>query len=446
MNTVAAFVPLKLNSRRLPNKNFLRLGNYPLAYHVFNTLLTVHNVDSVFCYTSQPQVLSLLPSNVELLMRPRHLDGDGVKANELFLYAVENIDADVIVLCHATGPFIGADSINEGIQAVLSGNYDCSFAVQKHQTYSWFMDKPLNYDPSNMEQTQDLAPIFCETSGFYIFRKDNYLKTGSRIGETPYMVEVDVRESIDIDEPADFNLASHMFSYNPHVTSYSRDTFFVDLANQSSQHKNISHVSFDLDGVLIDSIELMDESWAHAMNTMDLSYRFSEYKKRIGMPFLEILKSMGVDEKYYTEIEELYNRYSAENIDKIKKFMSINDGLKRLKSVGIKISLVTSKNKDRTSEIMSRHFDENIFETVVTPADIPSERGKPNPDPILLACVQLGVDPYNTIYVGDMEVDREASKRAGTHFVYANWGYGDLTKVKDVWFNCFDDLIEFIVS
>ena len=131
MNNVAAFVPLKLKSRRLPNKNFLRLGDRPLAYHIFDTLLGIGELKSVYCYTSQPQVLDLLPVGVELLLRPKRLDGDEIKANELFMYALKNIDADVVVLCHATGPFVRGDSISQGIQAVVSGEYDCAFAVQQ---------------------------------------------------------------------------------------------------------------------------------------------------------------------------------------------------------------------------------------------------------------------------------------------------------------------------
>ena len=100
-NRVVALVPLKLNSRRLPNKNFLRLGKHPLAYYIFKTLSTIEDIERVFCYTSQPQLLTFLPKEVELLMRPNHLDGDSIKANELFYNAVSNIDAEIIVICHA---------------------------------------------------------------------------------------------------------------------------------------------------------------------------------------------------------------------------------------------------------------------------------------------------------------------------------------------------------
>jgi phosphoglycolate phosphatase-like HAD superfamily hydrolase len=52
-------------------------------------------------------------------------------------------------------------------------------------------------------------------------------------------------------------------------------------------------------------------------------------------------------------------------------------------------------------------------------------RGKPAPDPLLRAVLELGVDPAQAVYVGDMAVDQEAAERAGMHFVLADWGYGD---------------------
>ena len=51
-------------------------------------------------------------------------------------------------------------------------------------------------------------------------------------------------------------------------------------------------------------------------------------------------------------------------------------------------------------------------------------RGKPAPDPVLLALTDLGVDPADAVYVGDMAVDQEAAHRAGVPYVRAGWGYG----------------------
>jgi HAD superfamily hydrolase (TIGR01549 family) len=443
---VCAFVPLKLKSRRLPNKNFLRLGDRPLAYHIFRTLSSIPDVDSVLCYTSQPQVLSLLPDDVELLMRPAHLDGDAVKANELFRYAVEHIDADVLVLCHATGPFVRPENIKRGIDAVTSGQHDCAFAVLRHQTYSWYQNKPLNYEPARIAQTQELHPVYTETSGFYIFRKDDYLTSGSRIGHNPCFVEVDMKESIDIDEPSDFSLASYLLDYDPSAHRYSTDTFFVDLANQNIPLKNIAHVAFDLDGVLIDSLALMEKAWAQASQAAGISIPFDRYKAQIGKPFFDILHNIGVPEDRRAEVARAYDEFSQQNEREIVVYPNAAGCLDRLRGAGIRVSVVTSKNRQRTDSILDHCFPQASFDAVVCPEDVPSGRGKPNPDPLLYACLQLGVDPYNTLYVGDMKADWEASRRASTHFVYANWGYGDLGKVRDVWFNTLDDLVAYILE
>jgi len=115
---IASIVPLKLNSRRLPNKNFLRLGDHPLARHIFDTLQAIEELNDIYCYCSQPQVMQLLSKSIRFLARPEKLDGDDIKANELFRYAIERIDADLIVLCHATAPFISSKTIKNLINAV----------------------------------------------------------------------------------------------------------------------------------------------------------------------------------------------------------------------------------------------------------------------------------------------------------------------------------------
>lgn len=442
---VSAFVPLKLNSRRLPNKNFLRLGNRPLASHIFESLLEVDLIESVFCYTSQPQVMRLLPDRLELLMRPKYLDGDEVKANELFHYAVDNIDADIIVLCHATGPFIKPESIQKGLEAVLSGKYDCAFAAQELKTYCWYKDKPLNYLPSNMTQTQDLVPVYAETSGFYIFKKSDYLNTNTRIGNKPFIVPVDFRESVDIDEPKDFALASWLYDFNPMDLKFNNDSFFVDMAHEGAIHKNIEHICFDLDGVLIDSIEIMEGAWNFSCESMGINIPFSEYKKGIGMPFEVILDLVGIESEKHQDFKNIYDEFSEKNIELIKLPAEVRDSLKRLKDENLKISVVTSKCKYRTKNIMDKFFKSDDFDIVLSPDDVPSGRGKPHPDPLLFVCAVLGVDPYNSLYVGDMKTDKTAAKRAGYHFIYANWGYGDLQKVKDVWFNSLKDLTDYIL-
>lgn len=44
-----------------------------------------------------------------------------------------------------------------------------------------------------------------------------------------------------------------------------------------------------------------------------------------------------------------------------------------------------------------------------------------------------------------MNTDKMAAEKAGYHFVYVNWGYGYLEKVKDVWFNSIQGLVDYVI-
>jgi HAD superfamily hydrolase (TIGR01549 family) len=297
-----------------------------------------------------------------------------------------------------------------------------------------------------MAQTQQLESVFLETSGFYIFRKDAYFENNTRITGKPFFVEVDYKESIDIDYPSDFRLAQQLVEFDTNLANSDFDEYFLNVVNLFQRNGNVRHVSFDLDGVLIDSLELMKESWSYALAELEINVEFQSYKQHIGLPFLEILRALDIGKKYHDEIATRYNSYSAANVGRVKLYEDIGYELDNLKREGIKLSIITSKTRKRTSEIVDHFFGASLFDLIICPEDVPSGRGKPNPDPLLYACVKLGVDPVNTIYVGDMEPDRECANRAGASFVFANWGYGNLDSSKEVWFNGISDLCSYLLS
>lgn len=82
----------------------------------------------------------------------------------------------------------------------LSGEYDSSFAAKKLQDFLWKDGKPFNYELDNIPRTQDLEPLYEETSGFYIYNSSVITSLNRRIGEKPYIVEVNEIEAVDIDE------------------------------------------------------------------------------------------------------------------------------------------------------------------------------------------------------------------------------------------------------
>lgn len=73
--------------------------------------------------------------------------------------------------------------------------------------------KPFNYTLDNIPRTQDLQPIYEETSGFYIYTHDVMTELHRRIGENPFIVEIGEIESIDIDEAEDFIIADAVYNH-----------------------------------------------------------------------------------------------------------------------------------------------------------------------------------------------------------------------------------------
>ena len=211
---VVAVVPMKLNNTRLPQKNTksFRKGK-PLCWYILSTLLECQSIDEVFVYCSNEQICNYIPKGVRYIKRSENLDLNTTKMNEVLLAFAGEVDADIYVMTHATSPFVKKESIEKGIRAIKSGEYDSSFAVKKMQDFIWKDNKPFNYDLNQIPRTQDLEPLYVETSGFYIYKNEVITKQGKRIGEMPCLIEVDEIESCDIDEYEDFMIADAIQFY-----------------------------------------------------------------------------------------------------------------------------------------------------------------------------------------------------------------------------------------
>lgn len=211
---IAAVVPMKLNNQRLPQKNIKSFTNGdPLCTYILNTLKTIELIDHTYVYCSDDSICKYLPEDIVFQKRRKEFDSETTKMNEILKAFAQEVDADVYVMTHTTAPFIKASSIEKGIRAVSGGKYDSAFAVKPLQDFIWKDGKPFNYDIENIPRTQDLEPLYMETSGFYIYRREVILTQCSRIGRQPKMVEVDEMEAIDIDEWEDFMMADAVFNY-----------------------------------------------------------------------------------------------------------------------------------------------------------------------------------------------------------------------------------------
>lgn len=204
---ITAIIPIKMNNERLPGKNTKILGSKPLIYYIQENLLKVEDINKNYIFCSNPEIEKYLLDGVNFLQREKELDLATSNFTQIFSSFMNQVDSDIYVYAHATAPFVSVETIKDCIKAVKSGQYDSAFCAAKIQDYLWVDGVPLNFDATNLPRSQDLTPVYRETSGVYVFTKEVFEKYHRRIGINPYIKEVTFRESIDINNPEDFLLA-----------------------------------------------------------------------------------------------------------------------------------------------------------------------------------------------------------------------------------------------
>ena len=207
---IVSIIPIKMHNERLPGKNIKLLGKFPLIEYVQKSLLEIESINEHYVFCSSDDIEKFLLPGFSYLKRDERLDLSTSNFTQIFESFSSMVNADIYVYAHATAPFIEVETIYVCLDAVKSGEYDSAFCVMKIQDYFWKDGKPLNFNAENLPRSQDLEPIYRETSGIYVFTREVFEKFHRRIGEKPFFREVNYKEAIDINDNDDFKLAEIM--------------------------------------------------------------------------------------------------------------------------------------------------------------------------------------------------------------------------------------------
>lgn len=218
MGEIAALVPMRHHSQRVPEKNFRNLAGKPLYAYILDTLEQVPEIGEIVVDTDSPVIKEGIAATfptVRVLNRPVELQADEIPMNQILLHDTSLIKAEYYLQTHSTNPLLKSETISRGIQTYLSQRmrYDTLFSVTRLQTRLWDQQgKAVNHNPSELLQTQDLPPIYEENSCLYLFTRKSLEKHQNRIGSSPLMFEIDPAEAWDIDTPLDFEIVEFLIS------------------------------------------------------------------------------------------------------------------------------------------------------------------------------------------------------------------------------------------
>lgn len=215
---IAAILPIKGHSERVPNKNMRDFNGKPLYHWILTTLFSCDNIDVIIIDTDSEIIkrdvkenFSKYINNIIINDRPEYLIGDYVPMNDIIKNIIENYKFDYYVQTHSTNPLLSKNTIDEIVSDYLNNDnvYDSGMGVTAIYARCYKHDgTPINHDRNNMQRTQDLKPIYEENSTLFIFSEESFLKSGNnRVGLKCKMYEINKMESVDIDTEEDFKIA-----------------------------------------------------------------------------------------------------------------------------------------------------------------------------------------------------------------------------------------------
>jgi len=131
----------------------------------------------------------------------------------------------------------------------------------------------------------------------------------------------------------------------------------------------------------------------------------------------------------YLRLLDLYRLNIARHT---QPFPGIAALLESIKQQNLKWGIVTNKPRIYAHQLLEQIRFDPHFDTLVCPDDV--SKGKPSPEPMYLACNQIGCLPEEVIYVGDHKRDIESGKNAGMKTVAALYGYIEADDKPEHWF------------
>jgi len=179
---------------------------------------------------------------------------------------------------------------------------------------------------------------------------------------------------------------------------------------------------FDLDGTLLDSIDLILTSFRHTARVhlgRELTDAF--WLAGIGTPLRDQLTKIARSDQELAAMLDTYRTFNLEHHDEMARpYPGIVDVVRRLHRDGAKLALVTSKLSTGALRGLRLLQLEDEIGVRVCADDV--VHGKPDPEPVLKALAAVDARPEDAVLIGDSIHDIESGRAAGIATAAVTWG------------------------
>ena len=192
----------------------------------------------------------------------------------------------------------------------------------------------------------------------------------------------------------------------------------------------IDTVLFDFDGTIMDTNEVIIQSWQETFRQLEGREEDREVLlQTFGEPLEGTMRDFFPD-KPLEEALEIYRGYQRTNyLPNIHLFPGIRKLLDELSERGIKMALVTSRLRHTTDQALEAFDLGKYFGYVVTADDV--TRHKPDPQSVEIALAKIGSTAAHAIQIGDTKHDIQCAHNAGVPAVLVSWSLALSKELRD---------------
>lgn len=207
-------------------------------------------------------------------------------------------------------------------------------------------------------------------------------------------------------------------------------------------------ILFDLDGTLIDSVDLIVQSARHAFTVCgEEAPPDAEWLADLGMPLKTMFGRFGATGDRLDRLVAGYREFQNANHDRlVQPYMEVDTVLHRLSEANFRLGIVTSKAGPIARRGLALLGLEGWFETIVGLESCANH--KPHPEPVHTALSRLGVEPSDAVFIGDSPHDMAAGRAAGVRTAAALWGPFSRAQLEptapDWWLERISDLLPLV--
>ena len=184
--------------------------------------------------------------------------------------------------------------------------------------------------------------------------------------------------------------------------------------------KKYSHLVFDIDGTMINSLPVHMVSLKKTLRELTgKEYTDEELKFTVGIPGDATMRQLGLPDPN-AALECWFKNLEEAGIMNIPLFPGIRELLEKLKQKGIHLGIVTSKMREQYVAQFTANGLLPFFDNVVTASD--TTKGKPDPAPMFAYMKITGTTPDEILFFGDTSYDMDCARGAGVDHALVLWG------------------------